>query len=65
MRNGRTVEPGVPEIPVGTAVAGERFPVISWRGKIQVLFGWTGQEQRIVPLGLVMTMDQSFFVCTM
>ena len=29
MRNGRTVAPGVPEIPVGTAVAGERFPVIS------------------------------------
>ena len=56
---------GVPEIPVGTAVAGERFPVISWRGKIQVLLGWTGQEQRMVPSGLAMTMDRSFFVCTM
>ena len=55
----------MPEIPVGTAVAGERFPVISWRGKIQVLLGWTGQEQRMVPSGLAMTMDRSFFVCTM
>ena len=64
MRNGRTVAPGGPEIPVGTAVAGERFPVISWRGKIQVLFGWTGQEQRIAPLGLVITIDRSFVVCT-
>ena len=62
MRNGRTVAPGTPEIPVETAV--ERFPVISWWGKIQVLFGWTGQEQRIAPLGLVITIDRSFVVCT-
>jgi hypothetical protein len=65
MLNGSTVALGVPEIPVDSAVVGEVFPDIRWAGKIQVLLDWMGQEQRIVPVGAVITMDRSFSVCTM
>jgi hypothetical protein len=57
--------PSVTEIPEGTAVEGEKFRIIRWLGKIQVLLGWMGQVQRGVPVGVVMTIDLSFIVLTM
>jgi hypothetical protein len=62
MQNGSTIGPDVPEIPVGTAVVGGNFPDIRWAGKIQVLLDWMGQEHRVDPVGVVITIDRSFSV---
>ena len=65
MRNENAVVPSVTEIPVGTAVGGEKFRIMRWLGKIQVSFDWMGQVHRAVPVGVVMATDLSFIVLTM
>jgi hypothetical protein len=65
MRNGNAFVPSVTEIPVGTAVGGEKFRIMRWLGKIQVLLGWMGQVHSVVPVGVVMAMDLSCIVLTM
>ena len=65
MRNGNAVVPSLTEIPIGTAVGGEKFRMMRWLGKIQVSLDWMGQVHRAVPAGVVMAMDLSFIVLTM
>ena len=52
------------EIRLGTAVVGESLPVMRKLGKIQVLLGWIGHEQRMEPDAAVITIDRSLSVCT-
>jgi len=56
----------VPENPLVTAVGCGFFsgPDMRAPGKIQVLLVWMGQEQSVVPVGVVTTMDLSLAVCT-
>lgn len=49
----------------GNSSCKKDFSVRRWLSKIQVLFDRMGQEERIVQVGVVITIDRSFSLCTM